>query len=77
MLYITCPTCGYFLGQKIIEYETEKQSICTNPKMTIEQKEENISKLILSLKLRRYCCKMRIMTYKDIVQDIIPIINKD
>ena len=24
MLYMICPTCGYFLGQKVLEYEIEK-----------------------------------------------------
>ena len=33
MLYLTCPTCGYFLGQKVLEYETNKTLICNNPKL--------------------------------------------
>jgi DNA-directed RNA polymerase subunit N (RpoN/RPB10) len=77
MLYISCPTCGYFLGQKTLEYENGKQVICSNPKFSIEQKENELSKLLLSLKLRRYCCKMRMMTYKDIVQDILPVQNNE
>jgi DNA-directed RNA polymerase subunit N (RpoN/RPB10) len=77
MLYLSCPTCGYFLGQKNIEYEKGKEKICSNPKLTPEEREEELSKLLLSLKLRRYCCKMRMMSYKDIVQDIIPIVNSD
>ena len=77
MLYISCPTCGYFLGQKTIEYENGKQSICSNPNLSTEQKEKELSLLLLSLKLRRYCCKMRMMTYKDIVQDILPVQNNE
>jgi DNA-directed RNA polymerase subunit N (RpoN/RPB10) len=73
MLYLTCPTCGYFLGQKVIEYEKNKTLICNNPKLSIEEKETNLSKLLISVNLRRYCCKMRLMTYKDIVQDILPV----
>ena len=72
MLYLTCPTCGYFLGQKTTMYEKGKETICANPQTSKSDKEEAISKLLLSLKLRRYCCKMRIMTYKDIVHIIIP-----
>ena len=75
MLYLTCPTCGYFLGQKTLEYEQEKEKICSNPELTAEEREKQLSTLLLSLKLRRYCCKMRMMTYKDIVQDILPINN--
>lgn len=73
MLYMTCPTCGYFLGNLILKYEQDKEKICENINLSQKEKEENLSKLLLSLKLRRYCCKMRIMTYKDIVKDIIPI----
>ena len=73
MLYITCPTCGYFLGQKTLEYEEGKHKICSNPKINQEEREKELSKLLLGLGLKRYCCKMRMMTYKDIVQDIIPV----
>ena len=73
MLYSTCPTCGYFLGQKILEWETKSKEICDNPKYTKEDKEKLKEKLLQSLKLRRYCCKMRIMSYKDIVYEILPI----
>jgi DNA-directed RNA polymerase subunit N (RpoN/RPB10) len=73
MLYLICPSCGYLLGNKIIHYEDEKNKICNNPELTNKQKEDKLTELLLSLKLRRYCCKMRIMTYKDIVQDILPV----
>ena len=73
MIYMTCPTCGYFLGQKILNYEKEKENICSNPMLSTEEKDKEISKLILSLNLRRYCCRMRIMTYKDVVQDMISV----
>jgi DNA-directed RNA polymerase subunit N (RpoN/RPB10) len=73
MLYLTCPTCGYFLGQKVLEYETNKTLICNNPKLSVEEKDIQLSKLIINANLRRYCCKMRLMTYKDIVQDILSV----
>ena len=72
MMYLCCPTCGYFIGQKTMEYEKGKDKICSNPLLTPEERENEISTLILSLKVRRYCCKMRILTYKDIVKDILP-----
>lgn len=75
MLYTTCPTCGFFLGQKTEEYEQKKNELCSNPKLSKKERESEITKLLLSLKLRRYCCKMRIMTYKDLVQDILPVTN--
>ena len=73
MLYITCPTCKFLLGQIIIDYEKNKEIICLNPNLSLEEKEKEISKLLLSLNLKRYCCKMHIMTYKDLVQDILPL----
>ena len=77
MLYITCPTCGYFLGLKTIEYEQKKEKICFNPNLTSEQKEDELSKLLKDLKLRRYCCKMRVMTYKDLADYILPVVTPE
>ena len=73
MLYSTCPTCGYFLGQKIIEWETKSKEICDNPNHSKEEKEKLKEQLLKTIKLRRYCCRMRLMSYKDIVQDILPV----
>ena len=67
MLYIICPTCGYFIGQKIYNYEQEKDKIENNHKLDLETKAKNITILLNNMKLRRYCCKMRVMTYTDIV----------
>jgi DNA-directed RNA polymerase subunit N (RpoN/RPB10) len=75
MLYSTCPTCGYFLGQNIIEWETKSKEICDNPNNTKEAKEKLKEKLLKTLKIRRYCCRMRLMSYKDLVQEILPIIE--
>jgi DNA-directed RNA polymerase subunit N (RpoN/RPB10) len=75
MLYLTCPTCGYFLGLKTIEWETKSEEICNNPNLKLEEKEIKKQELLLSLGLTRYCCKMRMMSYKDIVQDILPVVN--
>lgn len=73
MLYSSCPTCAYFLGQKIIEWETKSKKICDNPNITKIEKEKLKEELLQSIKLRRYCCRMRLMSYKDLVQDILPV----
>ena len=73
MLYIVCPTCSYFLGKKTIQFESEKEKICLDPNLLDEEKQEKITNLLLKLNIRRYCCKARIMTYKDIVHIIAPI----
>lgn len=73
MLYTTCPTCGTFLGLKTEEYDQKKKIICDNPSLSKEEREKELSKLLLSLNLKRLCCKMRMMSYKDLVYDILPI----
>ncbi len=75
MIYITCPTCGYFIGSKVMEYKKGKDTICNNPELTQEQQELEIQKLIKSLNFRRYCCQMRLMTCKELVNDIVPVEN--
>jgi DNA-directed RNA polymerase subunit N (RpoN/RPB10) len=72
MLYIICPTCGYFIGKKTLEYEKEKEKICSDPELSDEDKEIKISEVILKLNIKRYCCKMRLISYKDIVTIIAP-----
>lgn len=73
MLYIICPTCGFFLGQVTCEYEENKKKICNNPQLSSEEKDSELSKLLLGLKLPRPCCKMRVMSYVDIVNLILPV----
>lgn len=67
MSYTSCPTCGYFLGNKLFEFEKNKKLIIDDPKLDDEEKADNIVKLIKSLKLRRYCCTSRIITYVDYI----------
>jgi DNA-directed RNA polymerase subunit N (RpoN/RPB10) len=76
MLYPTCPTCGYFLGQHTEEWERISDEICNNPKFSEEEKGIKKQELLLSLGIDRYCCKMRMMTYKDLVKDILPILKE-
>jgi len=75
MIYLTCPTCGFFLGSKVNEFEEGKHRICNNPQLSEEQQAEEISKLVKSLNIRRYCCRMRLITTKDIVCDVLPTSN--
>lgn len=73
MIYLTCPTCGYFIGTKINEFEEKKKIICNNKNLSEEKQGEEIQKVIKSLNLRRYCCRMRVMTAKDLSEDILPV----
>ena len=75
MNYSSCPTCYFFIGNLIEEFENEKEKICSNSKLTEEEQEKEISKLLRNLKVRRYCCRMRIMTNKDMVKEIMSVSN--
>ena len=75
MIYATCPTCGFLIASVAEKYEKEKEKICQNPDYSKEKQEEEIQKLIQNIGLRRYCCRMRLFTCLDIVQDIVPINN--
>jgi DNA-directed RNA polymerase subunit N (RpoN/RPB10) len=71
MLYATCPTCGTTLGNKQLVLEKEKNKICSNPELSNDEKEAKIKNAINNLKVRRYCCKMRLISYLDTVQIIM------
>lgn len=71
MLYNTCPTCGFFLGNVTKQFEDEKYKVCNDSNLTEEEIEDKIKKIIMKLPLRRYCCRMRVMTYKDYVYDLV------
>tara|TARA_A100001015_G_C14694575_1_gene595789 strand:+ start:134 stop:361 length:228 start_codon:yes stop_codon:yes gene_type:complete len=73
MIYSSCPTCGYFIGNIVEKYETEKIKICNNIKLTEKEQEKEIQKVFGQLGLRRYCCKMRVMSCKNMVEEIQPI----
>ena len=71
MIYSTCPTCGFFIGNIVNKYELDKKKVCSNEKLSEEEQQSEISKLLKDLKVRRYCCRMRIMTSKDLVEEIL------
>jgi len=75
MIYSTCPTCGFFIGNIVNQYEKDKNKVCSNEKLSDEEQQSEISKLLKNLKVRRYCCRMRIMTSKDLVEEILGINN--
>ena len=45
MIYATCPTCGFLIASKATEYETKKNEICQNPKLSKEEQEKEIPKI--------------------------------
>ena len=65
MIYLRCPTCGYVLGNRLRMYELGLDEIESNPNNDEQKKLELKQKLVDSLELKRYCCKMRVITYKN------------
>lgn len=64
MIYMKCPTCGTIIGNRQIIYEATLNEIENNPNLDEDAKLEQKNKLINGLELKRYCCKMRVMTFK-------------
>ena len=76
MEYITCPTCGSSsIGQKSIEYNAKKDIICAIKGVSKDVIDDKLADLMKSLKIRRYCCRMRLMSCKDLSKEIIAPIN--
>ena len=68
MLYPICPTCGTCLADIEPVFEVRKDKICENPELSEEDKNLAIQKLVNEMNLRRLCCKMRLITYVDLIK---------
>ena len=68
MLYFKCPTCKTILANKQLAYEEEMRKICNNEKLSIEEQNRLKSELPKKLKIKRYCCTMRLMSYSNLVK---------
>lgn len=66
MIYLRCPSCGTVIGNRQIIYETKLKEIENSINMDESAKLEQKNKLINSLELKRYCCKMRVLTFKSL-----------
>ena len=61
MIYITCPTCGYFIGSKAIQYDTQKAIICSNTETTEEERAEQIQQLLTEIQELRKAGEIKTM----------------
>jgi DNA-directed RNA polymerase subunit N (RpoN/RPB10) len=71
MLYIKCPTCKMLLGDKQVIYEKLIQEICKDcdiGKISAEKGDLLKQEVVNSMGLERYCCKMRLMTFKKLIE---------
>ncbi len=69
MLYMKCPTCRNLLGNKQIYFEEKLDKICNDcdvGKISNEEADKQKMELVNFLipNKHRYCCKMRLLTYK-------------
>lgn len=64
MIYLKCPSCGYIIGNRQIPYENGLNKIESDPNNTEDMKLLLKENLLKELKIERYCCKMRIITFK-------------
>jgi len=63
MLYAKCPTCKTILANKQVLYEEGMEKICSNTKMSNEDKKKAKNKLLTDLAITNICCRMRTMSY--------------
>ena len=79
MLVVCCPTCGFLLADKQIKFENEIKKINNIEKdkdkdkdkdkeIDIEKEKNNI---INKLNIKRYCCKLRLLTYYDDAKNLV------
>jgi hypothetical protein len=73
MLYLKCPSCHKLLGNKQIYYEENYDKITKDLEMGKISNEEADKKKIELLDFilpdrDRYCCRMRVMTYKRLIE---------
>lgn len=73
MNYLKCPSCGNILSNRVLKMKKEYDEINNNFNLTDEEKQEKRTEVINSLKLKRYCCKSRVMTIPDLINIINPM----
>ena len=66
MLYPVCPTCGFLLADKELKFKEKLKNIDKD-----DNDKHNIKKIFNEMKIKRYCCRMRLITYIDLVDLII------
>ena len=70
MLYPVCPTCGHLLADIEVEF-TDKYEKINESKDSDEKKGKEIEKLIVEVKIKKYCCKMRLISYFNHIRTIL------
>jgi DNA-directed RNA polymerase subunit N (RpoN/RPB10) len=66
MLYPVCPTCGFCLADKELLFKKKISQIDK-----FDNNKNNIKEIFEELKVKRYCCRMRLITYIDLIELVI------
>ena len=67
MMYLKCPTCNTVIGNRNIKYAEQLERIINDLTLTNENKRKLKSELVNSLGLPNPCCKMRVMSYVELI----------
>jgi DNA-directed RNA polymerase subunit N (RpoN/RPB10) len=67
MLPPKCFTCNKLLADIELYYENELKRIEMEPNHSDKDKEELKKKLVDNCGLTRYCCRMRLISYVDLI----------
>jgi DNA-directed RNA polymerase subunit N (RpoN/RPB10) len=70
MLYPVCPTCGHLLADIEVEF-TDKYEKINESKDSDDKKGKEIEKLFVEVKIKKYCCKMRLISYFNHIRTIL------
>ena len=71
MLPPKCISCGKFLADIELQYESSKDEIDTNSKLNSEEKKLEKKKLLDDLHITRWCCRAQVITYCDLIKIIV------
>ena len=71
MLPPKCISCGKFLADIQLIYESLKVEIDANPKLNNEEKKLAKKKILDDLQIKRWCCRSQVITYCDLINVII------
>jgi DNA-directed RNA polymerase subunit N (RpoN/RPB10) len=61
MVYLRCPSCNTVIANRYLVYKKGINSINNNPSLNDDEKTFERQKLLLTLDIYNYCCRMRIM----------------
>ena len=73
MIYYKCPTCGREISTRQVKYDEGLKKI-NETNMSKKEKDVLKSGLINSLKLKKNCCKLRVMMKHDLINILQPSI---